>query len=72
MKERLGSSTVIILPTDKTESFVVMKTRQYIKKVERHIKKLAKEIDRGKLADIEKKGPEILNFITLHLDKGEL
>ena len=45
MKERLGNSTVVIIPTVKTGSFVAMEKQKYTKKVERHLESLAKEID---------------------------
>ena len=64
-------SIVLIVPTDKTRSFVAMETPQYVKKVERRIVKLTKEIDQGKMVQIELEELELLGSIASHLDKGE-
>ena len=49
--------------------YVAMETRRYIEKAERHLEKLKKEINQGKLVDIELEAFELLDSITLHLDK---
>ena len=54
MKQELKESFLVIEPTDKTGSFVVMEKESYIEEMNYHIDTTGKEIDRDKLVEIER------------------
>ena len=52
MKGELKNLNWVIVPTDKTGSFVSIETNLYVEKMKTHLVKAAKEIGREKLIEI--------------------
>ncbi len=55
-----GDDNQVVVPTDKTSSFRVVKIKDYIKWVLKHLKKSAKEIDRERLIEVQKQAGILL------------
>jgi hypothetical protein len=51
---------IVVIPTDKTNSFRFVKTKDYITWVQQHLNQYGKVIDRSKLIEVTEKAMELL------------
>ena len=57
----LEESDRVIVPTDKTNSFICMDTKKYMTMVNENLRFLSKEIERDKMRDIFEESRELLD-----------
>ena len=62
MRKNVGKSSMVVIPTEKTNSFRTIELEKYIKWVKGHLKKPANISSRYKIVEIYKKAKEILDI----------
>jgi hypothetical protein len=69
---KLLSSSLVAVPTDKTNSYITMEIKHYIFKVRQHLAEKAIELERCKLTEIMEQGRNLLSQVEELLSKGEI
>ena len=64
MRKNVGKSSMVVIPTDKTNSFRTIELEEYIKWVKGHLEKLANISSRDKIVKIYKKAKEMLDDVN--------
>jgi hypothetical protein len=66
---KLSSSSLVAVPTDKTNSYVTMETKRYIFEVRQHLTVNAIELECCKLTEIMEQGRNLLSKVEELLSK---
>jgi hypothetical protein len=72
MMTKLSSSSLVAVPTNKTNSYVTMETKRYIFEVRQHLTEKAIELERCKLTEIMEQGRNLLSQVEELLSKGDI
>lgn len=69
--KELGKTSEVLVPTDKTNSFVLVEAENYVKWVKQHLSKNAKEISRSRVVYAHQKANQFVEGIAHRLSKKE-
>jgi hypothetical protein len=67
----LKKSDKVVVTTDKTNSFKLLTTEEYIKQVKKHLTKSGMEIDADKLTEVKNKAEKLLGDLSTVLSEKE-
>ena len=71
LQKKLKTIGMVVVPTDKTNSFKMISTKECIKQVKKHLAKSGKEISSSKLTEVKEKAEKLLDKLLPIISEKE-